>query len=886
MPTRRTRPIRQAATQAVSRIKAQHKRITKKLKDKDAKDTNNPDPKSKKTDERKEKSPEKPKATTSKDTAKEDTNDDPTETPPSAVTTNIDGDDIFEDEVSEESQVSEDSDEPRGIGNVRFEGLELDNAEGNNAPSSTRTVHYRARRLALMIHIPEVDNNTDRLYHIVQEVNAFIKVARKKNDKFRLRKFQDTTPPNITDRKKWRTTMKKDNSSDFCEYIQGYYPFTPPRGGNYRFRIHAVMDSAMTVSEFIDNVMHDWGTKDCCSISDIKSQNIWNPVKIGYLMRASKYLTFSYELIEALEKQARKEASTVFFGVTWGTIPSPVGGYDRDTAVQAVMIETNRETTENAVRLLKKWYPLNPATEAEPPFPGHFRFVINKSNERVKNNPVAMANLSILMERQGIFNQDTRGEQTYCLKDITQPFNGEGTPTVREKLLATKVKTFGEEFKDSPLFLSVSTAINNRSGSQSVWFTYHKKFTKEAMSIVQNLPSFIKTEWKINPEYVCYAQFIHKEDTWDTENRVANNEDTDAIRLAAEVYTLDLKRTEEPENYNQDDGNSMNTKARKEMERMLGGDTETIASISQVKQIATTPMSITIDDRSQGGISGVSSKSSMARAKMKKDFDEQLAAQKQVFEKLQQEKQVQDQKQSVMEAQITALQNMLQSLKPSSLPEGILAIQSNQQFQDNDQDIEMDATSGQDTTESPPLMDTSNITQNMMQVFAQEDPPQAATNEVTQDTSHEFAQEEEDFISYTDDDYQHDISSIVNNALHALDRKPTSKELNKLYEKAKKIVDTELLERNAPPDIPPLPDSDSDDGPRTILTQHKQRIHLSNSEESQMEIENNQSLKRVLSTNSDEKSDTEEDTKFRTSGSPTPKKKSNATGSVTPDKNH
>ena len=53
-----------------------------------------------------------------------------------------------------------------------------------------------------------------------------------------------------------------------------------------------------------------------------------------------------------------------------------------------------------------------------------------------------------------------------------------------------------------------------------------------------------------------------------------------------------------------------------------------------------------------------------------------------------------------------------------------------------------------------------------------------------------------------------------------------------------------------------------------------------------MEIDHNNNLKRMLTTNSDEKSDSEEEPTFRTDGSPSPKKKSNATGSVTPERNH
>ena len=86
-------------------------------------------------------------------------------------------------------------------------------------------------------------------------------------------------------------------------------------------------------------------------------------------MRASRYITHSYKLVDALEKaaNANSTASKIYFGTSWGTIPSPVGGYDKETSVQAVMIETNKQSQEIAVALLKGWYPLDPARTANPP---------------------------------------------------------------------------------------------------------------------------------------------------------------------------------------------------------------------------------------------------------------------------------------------------------------------------------------------------------------------------------------------------------------------------------------------------------------------------------------------------------------------------------------
>ena len=262
----------------------------------------------------------------------------------------------------EEDNIASDNDLTKAVnkGQVRFAESYREVANRSKNKPVTE-IQYQQRRLAIMVSIPEVDNNIDRLSHLVQEVNEMLKFARKNNTKFRLRPFDTDTIPKPNNKKLWRTRMIENDSSDFRKYCQGYYPFTPPRGGTYRLRINAVFDSKTSLPTLIENVTHDWGHQDGRSISDIKSQSIYDPVKIGYLMRATRYITHSYEMVDAMEWQAKQEGyKEVKFGISWGTIPSPVGGYDKETAVQAVIIETNKETQQKAVELLKQWYPLNP----------------------------------------------------------------------------------------------------------------------------------------------------------------------------------------------------------------------------------------------------------------------------------------------------------------------------------------------------------------------------------------------------------------------------------------------------------------------------------------------------------------------------------------------
>ena len=63
----------------------------------------------------------------------------------------------------------------------------------------------------------------------------------------------------------------------------------------------------------------------------------------------------------------------------------------------------------------------------------------------------------------------------------------------------------------------------------------------------------------MNPETLCFAQFTSTVDDWNKKLQVASNEDTEDIKLAAEIHTLDLKEDDEPEPTIPDD-DTLNTK--------------------------------------------------------------------------------------------------------------------------------------------------------------------------------------------------------------------------------------------------------------------------------------------------------------------------------------
>ena len=116
----------------------------------------------------------------------------------------------------------------------------------------------------------------------------------------------------------------------------------------------------------------------------------------------------STELQDEFEKQGG-----IHFGLTFKTIPLvQKGKYNKDTAVKAICISTNEEDKDIAWKLLMQWY-----NTKKPVFPLgiQMRFVPSKDHPDISNNPAAIQNISVLMERQRIFLEDTDSVQCVSL---------------------------------------------------------------------------------------------------------------------------------------------------------------------------------------------------------------------------------------------------------------------------------------------------------------------------------------------------------------------------------------------------------------------------------------------------------------------------------------
>ena len=233
---------------------------------------------------------------------------------------------------------------------------------------------------------------------------------------------------------------------------------------------------------------------------DIKEQNLHAPKHVGWLFRSNYLMALSTELQETFETRGG-----IYFGLTFKTIPLVTKGkYNKDTAVKAVCISTNEEDREVAWRLLLQWY-----NAKKPVFPLGIpmRFVPAKEHPDIANNPTAIQNILVLMERQKIFLADTDLVQSVSLAMPNERI-GSSQRTLRQELMTLTATTMGKEYLGARLFHSILQRVTV-TGESSYYFTYHKALKREALSVVCGLGPFIKAKLKLNPDIYCFSHLLN-----------------------------------------------------------------------------------------------------------------------------------------------------------------------------------------------------------------------------------------------------------------------------------------------------------------------------------------------------------------------------------------
>ena len=266
---------------------------------------------------------------------------------------------------------------------------------------------------------------------------------------------------------------------------------------------------------------------------------------------------------------------------------------------------------------------------------------------------------------------------------------------------------------------------------------------------------------------------------------------------------------------------------------MMTNDAETVISVVKSRRITAKPSSIIVrDDESHSGISGVSgtsSKSSVIRARMQKDFDIKFSAQQQLVDQLQADKKLQQKQQDALASQVETLQTMLAKLTQSHPP----------------------PSPPTPTVEPPP---------------AHQHPP--PTDDVTLDPDFD--------PTTTDADFQDLVHNYEQRLITSLDHMPSATELRDIG-----IAAQQLASEACDLDEDPLHSSSNDSEPiHTPSRLKKGTTNFFDSEDASTTTPPPKNGKRMAATDSDEISNSEN--VFHATTSLSPKKKAHVTGDADP----
>ena len=465
---------------------------------------------------------------------------------------------------------------------------------------------WKCHRVACMFEIDRPENKSARTQILASELNKMLSAARDYVDKGKvyIRKYKDHFTPRDSERKEWLSQFDRKKASDLNLFTFGFYAFQEPRGGMHRLLLQLVVPQMTSIPDLLMNINnHSWASKNGRRVMDIKEQNLHAPKNIGWLFRSNYLMASSTELQEVFE-----DRGGIHFGLTFKTIPLvQKGNYNKDTAVKAVCISTNEEDKEVAWQLLMQWY-----NAKKPKFPLGIpmRFVPSKEHPDISNNPTAMKNISILMERQKMFLEDTDSAQCVALATPNETI-GRGNRTLRQELMTLTATTMGKEYLGAKLFHAITQRVTF-SGEKSYYFTFHKALEREALSIVCGLGPFIKKELKLNPDIFCFPHTIDPTHKWNISTRCVSNNTTSYLeRIAGKDQDDDVNLIQEKETY------VMTDKSKREARRIMGlNDEETVGR--DLKQPKTSfpdiPSEVHDDASARSALSGLTNYSTSTAA--------------------------------------------------------------------------------------------------------------------------------------------------------------------------------------------------------------------------------------------------------------------------------
>ena len=435
---------------------------------------------------------------------------------------------------------------------------------------------WQTRRFAVAFDIKKPKDRSKRTEYLSAEINKLLTTIGQFNKVF-VRKFASHSTVHDSEKYEWKKELNKEMVSDLQTYTHGFYFYGNLRDGNFRLLIQLVLPITCNIEDLIMNVNgNKWASRNNRSFRDIKEQSLYDPKFCGWLFRSNYSMVASSELQRILESRAAQLGTQVSFGVSFKMIPgSMVQGesYDKDKAIKAVCIMTNAEDQHVAWDLLYKWYNKQSASY---PMSIPMKFIPSKDHPDIRNNSVAIQNLSHLFDRQKVFLRDTATMECSSLADPAAR-TPEGK-TLRNVLKNVKATVSGENLNGGNLFHAI-TSKTTQAGELTYHITYHRCLEKEARNVIGGLPQFPETELKLDPEDFCHPHLVDNTHIWDPSRRCIENKTTEYLaELVGDISVGEDSEAEEEEY-------SMDSKAYRESRRVLGlEDSETIGDMKKKKK--------------------------------------------------------------------------------------------------------------------------------------------------------------------------------------------------------------------------------------------------------------------------------------------------------------
>ena len=474
---------------------------------------------------------------------------------------------------------------------------------------------FQAHRMVISFPIDKPASKAKRMAALSKALNKFLTIAKSVSYKTRtvyIREFKEHKSPKDTEKPDWIKEFDKTKIAHLLNYTHGFYPYQPLQKRVFRLRVQVMFPIQDNPKDFILNINELFSKTDDWKVQDTDAQNLHDPIDVGWLFRSSWTMTSSTELRDAIQTEANKVKKGLAISLVSKTI-SPPGKYvyDRETAVNGIMVSCNVEDFKAVSDFMFDLY----NKSKSPPLDIQMKFIPTRDHPDVKNNAVALQNLSILIDRQRVFKSKT--QFVICHQLAFPDDKVKDGKTLRQVLMALSPTTTSAEYKDARLFL----AINRQKdlGSPVYYFTFHEAFALEASSVIANMGVFLRDELGLDPEAYCYPSSIHPQHKWNQSTRTCITQ-TGTFMLDLVEDTADLCIEENVSKESEPDI-EMTSKEGREFRRTVGlDDTETVLDMNEKrKPKARVPTQVTNDAKSvRSELSGLTNYSSSTKASLQR----------------------------------------------------------------------------------------------------------------------------------------------------------------------------------------------------------------------------------------------------------------------------